>query len=245
MSDGADKRYISGVKKLFLNSKHLSFYLSFFLHLIIIIMLLFFYVDHKKKESSLTEIGLLGSNEFPKGGVPASRNQNEEVKKNIIVPSKIVHRKKEEQVSNKIIKQPVKPGSNIDSTGNQTEGNNLSAGNSGSGLSGKGTAGGTGTVNSDYYYVAVDQMPVPVGGMQSVLSRMNIDESGTHTASIYVLAFIDEQGIVKKCLLVKGIGNSTDQLALNIIRKTKFQPGILHGKRVKVQLYISVPVPVR
>jgi TonB family protein len=57
---------------------------------------------------------------------------------------------------------------------------------------------------------------------------------------VYVLAYIDENGYVRKTVLIKGIGYGCDQSAIRAVGETRFSPGILKGVQVKVQLTIPV-----
>ncbi len=240
MSDDVTNGYINAAGNIFLNIKPLSFYFSLIFHVTLVIALLFYYSGQSGRKGSLTEVSLLSS------GIPDNENKienavrNEEVKKVLKNTPKSAKVNESDQKKNNIAKQPADSVNNSGNNTNQIAGTKTANGNSGSGTNLNSSA-----VESDYYYVAVDQMPVPIGGMQSILSRMNIPENEPALSSIYILAFIDEYGVVQKCLLVKGIGNSIDQLAVSVVRKTKFQPGVLNGKRVKVQLYLSIPAPVR
>ncbi len=97
---------------------------------------------------------------------------------------------------------------------------------------------------SNVYLVAVDEMPEPYGGIQSILSKVvyppEAKASGI-TGTVYVLAFIDEAGNVRKTLLAKGIGGGCDEAAINAVKKTRFKPGKHKGENVKVQMHIAVP----
>ena len=241
MSDDVINGNINVVDKVLLNVKPLSFYFSIIFHLTLLILIIFFYPENSIRRESLTEVSLQNAAGQSQESIIANQVQKEVIRKVVTNSRKTSKSDKSNQKksnspeANK--KQSVESANTSANNANQTGNTKTINGNSGSGANGNNNV-----VSADYYYVAVDQMPYPVGGMQSILSKLNIQESKKPISSIYVLAFIDEYGVVQKCLLVKGSGNNTDQLALNIIRKTKFQPGVLNGKRVKVQLYISIPV---
>ena len=57
---------------------------------------------------------------------------------------------------------------------------------------------------------------------------------------VFVSAFINENGTVDHVKLLKGIGFGCDKAAINAVTKTKFTPGKLGGKPVKVQ--VSIPI---
>ena len=93
------------------------------------------------------------------------------------------------------------------------------------------------------YFVAVEEMPAPIGGIQGIQSKIIYPEIAKRAGvegKVYVLAFVDETGTVTKAQLIKGIGAGCDEAALDAVLKTKFKPGKQRGKPVKVQ--VSIPV---
>lgn len=96
------------------------------------------------------------------------------------------------------------------------------------------------------YFVAVEEMPVPVGGLQEIQSRIEYPEIAKRVGiegKVFVRAFVDETGSVTNAEIVKGIGGGCDEAALDAILKTKFTPGKQRGKPIKVQ--ITVPIHFR
>ncbi len=93
------------------------------------------------------------------------------------------------------------------------------------------------------FFVAVEEMPEPIGGIQSIQSRIiypDIAQRAGVEGKVYVLAFVDEEGNVRKAQVIKGIGAGCDEAALDAVLKTKFKPGKQRGVPVKVQ--VSIPV---
>jgi len=93
------------------------------------------------------------------------------------------------------------------------------------------------------YFVAVEEMPAPVGGIQGIQSRIVYPEIAKRAGvegKVYVLAFVDETGTVTKAQIIKGIGAGCDEAALDAVLKTKFTPGKQRGKPVHVQ--VSIPI---
>jgi protein TonB len=93
------------------------------------------------------------------------------------------------------------------------------------------------------YFVAVEEMPEPIGGIQGIQSRIVYPEIAKRAGvegRVYVLAFVDESGNVTKAQVLKGLGAGLDEAALDAIRQTKFKPGKQRGKPVKVQ--VSIPI---
>ena len=97
--------------------------------------------------------------------------------------------------------------------------------------------------SNDKYYVAVDEMPEPIGGIAAIQKNIKYPEIAKRAGiegKVYIQAYIDENGNVTKAAVLKGIGGGCDEAAMNAIKKVKFIPGRQAGKPVKVQ--VSVPV---
>ncbi len=93
------------------------------------------------------------------------------------------------------------------------------------------------------YFVAVEEMPEPVGGIKAIQEKIVYPEIAKRAGvegKVYVLAFVDESGNVTKAQVLKGIGAGCDEAALDAVQKTKFKPGKQRGKPVKVQ--VSIPI---
>lgn len=93
------------------------------------------------------------------------------------------------------------------------------------------------------YFVAVEEMPQPIGGLQAIQKLIQYPEIAKRAGiqgKVFVKAFIDENGNVISAEVVKGIGGGCDEAALDAIFKTKFTPGKQRGKPVKVQVTVSV-----
>jgi protein TonB len=93
------------------------------------------------------------------------------------------------------------------------------------------------------YFVAVEEMPQPIGGIAAIMSKIVYPEIAKRAGvegRVYVLAFVDKEGNVTKAKITKGIGAGCDEAALKAVEETKFKPGKQRGKAVNVQ--VSVPV---
>ena len=93
------------------------------------------------------------------------------------------------------------------------------------------------------FFLAVEEMPQPIGGLQGILEKITYPEIAKRVGiqgKVFVKAFVDETGTVVNAEVVKGIGGGCDEAALNAILKTKFTPGKQRGKPIKVQ--VTVPV---
>lgn len=97
--------------------------------------------------------------------------------------------------------------------------------------------------NGEDYLVKIDEMPLPVGGLKAIQEKIVYPEQAKNEGiegKVFVTAFINEKGTVDHVKLLKGIGYGCDKAAINAVTRTKFTPGKLSGKPVKVQ--ISIPI---
>lgn len=102
------------------------------------------------------------------------------------------------------------------------------------------------SINESEYFVAVEQMPSPIGGIKGIQEKIVYPESAKRAGiegRVYVKAFIDETGKVVSAEIIKGIGGGCDEAAIDAVMKTKFNPGKQRGKPVKVQ--VTVPIVFR
>ena len=93
------------------------------------------------------------------------------------------------------------------------------------------------------YFVAVEEMPEPIGGIAGIQKRIVYPEIAKRAGvegKVYILAFVDVSGNVTKANVLKGIGAGCDEAALDAVKQTKFKPGKQRGKPVNVQ--VSIPV---
>jgi len=93
------------------------------------------------------------------------------------------------------------------------------------------------------FFVAVEEMPQPIGGLQEIQKKIRYPEIAKRAGvegKVFVRAFVDEEGNVVNAEIVKGIGGGCDEAALEAVLKTKFTPGKQRGKPIKVQ--VTVPV---
>jgi protein TonB len=93
------------------------------------------------------------------------------------------------------------------------------------------------------YFVVVEQMPEPIGGLADIQKRVIYPSVALQTGiegKVYVRAMVNEAGVVTQTEILKGIGAGCDEAAADAVAKTKFKPGIQRGKPVKVQLTIPI-----
>jgi protein TonB len=231
--------------------KRFSLIISIIVH-VIIFFIITFYFNRKPQETKQTvvEIGFGGTVESNSPGSPGGGSEEEPLIQKVKEVPKTSEKNKaktnEETLSDK--NKPTAKPTQSPSAGDTSKGS--SSGNSGSGTGGSGNGQpGSGPakkglyIPNDIYYVAVDQMPVPVGGYESINEKAVYPpqaKANNIQGTVYVLAFIDERGYVQKTSLIKGIGYGCDQSAVQAVKSTRFEPGILHGMTVKVQLTVPV-----
>lgn len=93
------------------------------------------------------------------------------------------------------------------------------------------------------FFIAVEEMPSPIGGIAGIQAKITYPEIAKRAGvqgRVYVKAFVDENGNVKKVEILKGIGAGCDEAAVAAVMRTKFNPGRQRGKSVKVQ--VSIPI---
>jgi periplasmic protein TonB len=100
--------------------------------------------------------------------------------------------------------------------------------------------------DEEVYFVAVEDLPEPVGGIAAIQSAVVYPEIAKRAGvegTVYVEAYVNEQGEVTRTVVVKGIGAGCDEAAQAAVAKTKFKPGKQRGKPVKVRM--SIPIRFR
>lgn len=92
--------------------------------------------------------------------------------------------------------------------------------------------------SGDEYFKQLEKMPQPLKEIRPVypeLARQN-----NVNGKVIVRVTIDEKGTPTEAYIAKGIGFGCEVAALDAVMNTKFSPGILKGKPVKVELLIPV-----
>ena len=93
------------------------------------------------------------------------------------------------------------------------------------------------------FYLSVEVMPEPVGGMKAIYKKINYPESAkkNHIEGIVTIrVYIDRDGEVLDAQVNKGIGYGCDESTRIAIFYHRFKPGLQRGQRVKVQMDIPV-----
>lgn len=98
-------------------------------------------------------------------------------------------------------------------------------------------------INEDEFSTLVENMPGPIGGMYAIQEKIQYPETAKRSGiqgKVMIQAFIDENGKVIHAKILNGIGGGCDEVAVDAIKQTKFNPGIQNGKPVKVQVTIPI-----
>lgn len=159
--------------------------------------------------------------------------------------------------SEKKVEEKFKPVAQPTGTKKESAGNGNQTGN----IKGAGTGSGTGTgtgksgislgipliqkPKEEVYFVAVEEMPEPLGGNEGIDSKVIVPPQAKQkgiSGTVFVLAFIDEYGVVRKTMLTKGIGYGCDEAAMTAVSRTRFRPGRQNDQPVKVQMQIPVSI---
>jgi protein TonB len=93
------------------------------------------------------------------------------------------------------------------------------------------------------FFVAVEEMPSPIGGIGAIQSKIKYPEIARRAGlegTVYILAYLNEDGIVVKTEIAKGIGGGCDEEAEKAVKESRFTPGKQRGKPVKVKVMIPV-----
>lgn len=97
--------------------------------------------------------------------------------------------------------------------------------------------------SQDDSYVTVAQiLPQPVGGIEAINKHINYPKEAKKagiTGKVYILAFINESGVVDNAKVIKGLGAGCDEEVSNAVKSAKFNPGKNDGVPVKTKLILS------
>ena len=98
-------------------------------------------------------------------------------------------------------------------------------------------------INEDEFSTIVENMPGPIGGIFAIQEKIQYPETAKRSGiqgKVIIQAFIDENGKVIHAKILNGIGGGCDEVAIDAIKQTRFNPGIQNDKPVKVQVTIPI-----
>ena len=97
--------------------------------------------------------------------------------------------------------------------------------------------------NDPAVYRTVEVMPEPVGGYDAIKKKLiypKLAKENGIQGTVEVQIVVDNFGEVTSAEVVKGIGYGCDEVARIAVYYTKFKPGLLKGKPVKVQMTVPI-----
>lgn len=93
------------------------------------------------------------------------------------------------------------------------------------------------------YYIAVEEMPEPIGGIKAIMENVSYPKEAKDNniqGKVYVLAYINEEGLVEKTKIIKSVDPLLDEAASDAVKKVKFTIAKQDGKPVKVEVAIPI-----
>ncbi|GAA5520123.1 M56 family metallopeptidase [Aliifodinibius salicampi] len=96
------------------------------------------------------------------------------------------------------------------------------------------------------YFVAVEQMPELVGGLESLFTKIRYPEEAREAGDegrVIIRFIVNEEGEVEDPEVIRGVSESLDEEALRVVKEAEFKPGTQRGKPVRVQY--SLPIIFR
>lgn len=93
------------------------------------------------------------------------------------------------------------------------------------------------------YYIAVEEMPEPIGGIKAIMENVSYPKEAKENniqGKVYVLAYINEEGIVEKTKIIQSVNTLLDNAASDAVKKVKFTSAKQDGKTVKVEVAIPI-----
>lgn len=92
-------------------------------------------------------------------------------------------------------------------------------------------------------FVAVEDSPKPIGGMEAILSKLHYPEIPRRIGiegKVIIEAIVNKEGDVINAYVLQSLFPSLDEVALNAVKETKFIPGKQRGKPVNVEMKIPI-----
>ena len=93
------------------------------------------------------------------------------------------------------------------------------------------------------YYLNVEVMPEPIGGMNSIYRRLSYPRDAREKkieGTVKIHAFIETSGEVSSAEVIESIHPLLDESARLAVYYSRFKPGLQRGKPIKVQMIIPV-----
>lgn len=98
------------------------------------------------------------------------------------------------------------------------------------------------------YNINFDTRPEIIGSIEDFAKRIQYPEAARESGiegRVFIKAFIDEKGNVISTEIVRGVSRELDSVAAKAIKETKFTPGKIKGKSVKVQIIMPIMFKIK
>ena len=98
-------------------------------------------------------------------------------------------------------------------------------------------------IDDEGIYLMCEKMPELVGGMEALQKKIRYPlqaKSLGVQGVVYVQSIINEKGKIIKPKVVKKLGAGCDEEAIRVLNKSKFKPGYVKGKPVKVRFTLPI-----
>ncbi|WP_372636961.1 TonB family protein, partial [Fodinibius sp.] len=105
------------------------------------------------------------------------------------------------------------------------------------------TAGNQQDESNKEFFVAVEQMPELIGGLESLMTEITYPQEAREAGEegrIIIRFIVNEEGTVEEPQIMRGVSESLDQEALRVVKQAQFKPGRQRGEPVPVQY--SLPI---
>ncbi|MCC6549507.1 MAG: energy transducer TonB [Ignavibacteriaceae bacterium] len=92
-------------------------------------------------------------------------------------------------------------------------------------------------------YTEADVMPMPEGGIEAIMKNVVYPKDAAKAGKegiVFVSTIISEKGVPGALTVEKSADKQLDEAAVAAIRKTRFTPGKIDGKNVRVKITIPV-----
>jgi protein TonB len=212
------------LKKIYKKNYFIGFVIAIIFHLVVIALYIVIKPEGKNKDENGIKIRIL---KYAELGPPPSIIRNEQLTEKINAPKpnfgKPVAAKKGEKVSEFEVSKESGTQTDVKVEPPKVEVKK--------------------EVVDETYYVAVDMMPEPSGGIEAIQKKIIYPPNARRDkveGKVIIKAFIDESGSVRRAEVIKGIGSGCDEAAIAAVMSSRFRPGKMNGKVVKVQMTISL-----
>jgi protein TonB len=99
------------------------------------------------------------------------------------------------------------------------------------------------------FFMAVEKMPEPIGGLEAIYQRANrypeVARRAGVEGTVTVTFIVDVNGEVKDPVVLRGLGAGLDEIAVEAIVNTPFEPGRQRDRAVPVKMSIPITFVLR